>query len=89
MLGGGKGSGSCMGGGESQDLGFCCVEDDAERGTKALESFDKNGEVIVREKSKSVIEVCMCSAPGATAIIAGLAVGATGFSLILESGEFC
>jgi hypothetical protein len=37
-----------MGGWESEDLGFCFVEDDAQRKIKALEIFDENREVVVR-----------------------------------------
>ena len=77
-LGGCKGSDGGMGGWEGQDLGFCFVEDDANRRTKALEGFDEDGEVIIWEEGKSIVEVCVGGALRAAAVVTALMGCASG-----------
>lgn len=78
ILGGCKGSDGGMGGWEGQDLGFCFVEDDANRRTKALEGFDEDGEVIIWEEGKSIVEVCVGGALRAAAVVTALMGCASG-----------
>ena len=79
-LGGREGDSSGMTCWESEDLGFCLVQEDTKGGAKALEGFNENWEVLVRKERESIVEVGVCSALRATTVVAMLVLCTAGLS---------
>jgi hypothetical protein len=85
-LGWGEGGGSGVRGREGEDFGLGLIEMDAKGGAKSLEGGNKKREVLVRKKSKGVVEIGMGGAARAKAVITRLVVSPALLSAGAEGG---